>query len=38
MPIHYEVLIEGKNEGEHRVMVLFHEDLELECLPVETLN
>jgi len=35
MPIHYEVLVEGKLEGEYHIAVFYHSELELECLPIE---
>lgn len=34
MPIHYEVLIESKTEGQYHIMGLYHSELELECLPI----
>lgn len=34
MPIHYEVLVEGKTEGSYHITVIDHSDLELECEPV----
>lgn len=36
MPIHYEVLIEGETEGQYRIMVFYHSELELECPPVSS--
>lgn len=35
MPIHYEVMVEDKQEGAYLITVINHSALELECLPMD---